>query len=142
MAGHPLVGTWIIDRDVTTDVEVPVVVVFTADGGFIDAHQGVAGVWEATGPQSAAMTIVPFIDGGAGGYSVVRATWEIDDSGDSMSGPANVTTVSPDGMVVMSVDINSHATRLHVDSIENAGNALPGFPTWTPAPAMEASPTS
>ncbi|HYP61589.1 MAG TPA: hypothetical protein VEQ36_14255, partial [Thermomicrobiales bacterium] len=35
MAGHPLVGTWIITRDITNTTEVPVVVVFTADGGFI-----------------------------------------------------------------------------------------------------------
>ena len=98
--GHPLVGTWIIDRDITVSVEVPVVVVFTADGGFIDPGQGVAGVWQATGPRSAAMTIIPFSDGGAGGYQVVRSTWEIDEGGDTMSGPATVTIVTPDGVVV------------------------------------------
>ena len=142
MAGHPIVGTWIIDRDVTSTNEIPVVVSFTSDGAFIDAHQGVNGVWEATGPRSAAMTIIPFSDGGAGGYQVVRATWDVDESGDSMSGPASVTVVTPDGTVVASIDIASSATRLRVDPMENAGMALAGFPTWTPQPPDEATPTS
>src|SRR6476659_2883214 len=94
MAGHPIIGTWIITRDITNTTEVPVVVVFTGDGGFIDPHQGVAGVWEPTGPQSAAMTIVPFVDGGAGGYAVVRAAWEIDAGGETMTGPAAVTVLT------------------------------------------------
>jgi len=139
---HPIVGTWIIDRDITSAAEVPVVVVFTSDGGFIDPGQGVAGVWEASGPQSAAMTIIPFTDGGAGGYQVVRATWEVDEGGDTMSGPASITFVAPDGSVTMAIEVNSNATRLKVDSMENGGQALAGFPTWTPAPPAEATPTS
>ncbi len=141
MAGHPLVGTWIIDRDVTATTEVPVVVVFTADGGFIDPGQGVAGVWEATGPRSAAMTIIPFVERGAGGYLVVRSTWEIEDDGDTMSGPASITVVTPDGTVVAESELSSRATRLRVDPIENGGTALAGFPTWTPAPPAGATPT-
>ena len=104
-------------------------------------HQGVNGVWESTGPNSAAMTIVPFAPDNTG-YQVVRATWEIDASGDSMSGPANVTVVTADGTVVQSIDINSTATRLKVDPMDNAGTALAGFPTWTPQPPAEATPSS
>ena len=141
-AGHPIVGTWIIDRDVTGTTEVPVVVVFTADGGFIDPGQGVAGVWEPTGPRSAAKTIVPFVEGGAGGYVVVRATWEVDERGDTMTGPASVTVVTPDGTVVAESQLTSRATRLRVDPMENGGQALAGFPTWTPAPPTPATPTS
>ncbi len=140
-AGHPIVGTWIIDRDTTTTDEVPVVVSFTSDGAFIDAHQGVNGIWEATGPRSAAMTIIPFAVDNTG-YQVVRATWEIDESGDSMSGPANVTVVSADGTVMAAIDISSTATRLKVDPMDNAGTALAGFPTWTPQPAEVATPTT
>jgi len=142
MAGHPIVGTWIIVRDITNTTEVPVVVVFTADGGFIDPGQGVAGAWESTGPRSAAMTIIPFTDGGAGGYAVVRGTWEIDEGGDAMSGPAAVTVVTPDGTVVAGVELSSRATRLKVEPMANAGQALAGFPTWTPAPPVDATPTS
>ena len=140
VAGHPIVGTWIIDRDVTSTTEVPVVVVFTANGAFIDPGQGVAGVWEPTGPRTAAMTIIPFVDRGAGGYTVVRATWEVEESGNTMSGPASVTVVAPDGTVVATGELSSRAIRLRVDPMENAGKALTGFPTWTPTPA--ATPTA
>ena len=142
MAGHPIIGTWIIVRDITNTTEVPVVVVFTADGGFVDPGQGVAGAWEPTGPRSAAMTIIPFTDGGAGGYAVVRATWEIDEGGDAMSGPATVTVVTPDGTVVAGIELSSRATRLKVEPMANAGTALAGFPTWTPAPPVDATPTA
>jgi hypothetical protein len=140
MAGHPIVGTWVIDRNTATTTEVPVVVVFTDTGGFIDPGQGVAGVWEPTGPRSAAKTIIGFPEGGAGGYAVIRATWEVDEGGDTMSGPAVVTIVTPDGTVVATNELTSHATRLRVDPIENGGTALAGFPTWTPAPP--ATPTA
>jgi hypothetical protein len=143
IAGHPIVGTWIIDRNIPTTAEVPVVVVFTADGGFIDPNQGVAGVWEATGPRSAAMTIIPFPGGRESTmYAVVRATWEIDEGGTTMRGPANVTVVAADGTVVATDELSSTATRLLVDPMENGGKPLAGFPTWTPAPPAEATPTS
>ena len=145
MAGHPIVGTWIIDRDMTSTTEVPVVVVFTADGGFIDPNQGVAGVWEPTGPRSAAMTIIPFPGGreATSGYAVVRATWDIDEGGDTMSGPAAITIVAPDGAVVATPpDSNSRATRMHVEPMANQGKGLAGFPTWTPATPEAGTPTS
>jgi hypothetical protein len=141
MAGHPIVGTWIITRDITNTTQVPVVVVFTADGGFIDPGQRVAGVWEPTGPQSAAMTIIPFIEEGNGGYGVVRATMEVDEGGDTMTGFSAITIVAPDGTVVASPEgSNGRATRLQVEPMENQGMGLTGFPTWTPAPP--ATPTS
>jgi hypothetical protein len=140
MAGHPIVGTWIIDRNTATTNDVPVVVVFTDTGGFIDPGQGVAGVWEATGPRSAAKTLIGFPDGGAGGYVVIRATWEVDAGGDTMSGPAVRTVVTPDGTVVATNELTSRATRLRVDPIANGGTALAGFPTWTPAPPATPTP--
>jgi predicted lipoprotein len=93
-------------------------------------------------PRSAAKTIVPFTDGGAGGYAVVRATWEVDETGDTMSGPASVTVVTPDGTVVATAEITSRATRLRVDPMTNAGQALAGFPTWEPAPPADATPAT
>jgi hypothetical protein len=140
LAGHPIVGTWVIDRNTATTAEVPVVVVFTDTGGFIDPGQGVAGVWEPTGPRSAAKTLIGFPDGGAGGYAVIRATWEVDEGGDTMSGPAVVTVVTPDGTVVATNELTSRATRLRVDPMANGGQALAGFPTWTPAPPATPTP--
>ena len=144
MAGHPLVGTWIIDRNIATTEEVPTVVVFTADGGFTDAYQGATGVWEATGPTSAAMTIIPFNGPpqATTGYAVVRATWEIDEAGDTMSGPANVTVLLPDGTVVATNEFSSTAVRMKVEPMENIGMPLAVFPIWEPPPPADATPTS
>jgi hypothetical protein len=139
MAGHPILGSWVIIRNVANPTEAPVVADFTADGGFIDPGQGTAGAWEPSGPNSAAITIVPFIDGGAGGYGVVRGEWTIDESGDAMSGTASVTILTPDGRIVANLDLESSATRLHVDPVANGGNSLSGFPTWSPAPATPAA---
>jgi hypothetical protein len=36
MAGHPLVGTWIVDRNPDDPTEIPTYNVLTADGGLID----------------------------------------------------------------------------------------------------------
>ncbi len=142
MTGHPLIGTWIIDRDTTTTAEVPVVVVFTADGSFIDpGGLGAAGVWEPTGPRSAVMTLIPFDEERTGGYIVVRSTLEIDEEGDSMMGPASATVVGPDGTVVVTEEYSTRATRMQVDPMANAGQPLAGFPTWTPEPPATATPT-
>jgi hypothetical protein len=144
MAGHPIVGTWIIVRDVTNTTEPPVVVVFTADGSFIDAYQGATGVWEATGPNSAAFTLIPFNGPpqATSGYAVVRGTWEIDDGGATMRGSANVTVLTPDGMVVATGELSSTATRMQVEPMENQGKPPAGFPTWSPATPEAGTPTS
>src|SRR4051812_2507103 len=74
MAGHPIIGTWIITRDINNTTQVPVVVAFTADGAFIDPGQAVAGVWEPTGSRSGGMTIIAFVNDD--GYGIVRGTFE------------------------------------------------------------------
>jgi hypothetical protein len=142
MAGHPIIGTLIIVRDITNTTEVPVIVVFTADGSFIDPHQGVAGVWESTGSQSAAMTVVPFIAGGTEGIGGVRGTWEIDAGGETMTGPAAVTILTPDGTVVAQAQLSSRATWLHVESMDKAGTGRSAMPVWTPATPEAGTPTS
>jgi hypothetical protein len=141
MTGHPLIGIWIIDRDITSTAEVPVVVVFTADGSFIDpGGLGAAGVWEPTGPRSAAMTLIPFDEEATGGYIVVRSTMEIDGEGDTWSGPASATVVGPDGTVVVTEEYSTRASRMRVDPMANAGQPLAGFPTWMPEPPATATP--
>ena len=58
MAGHPLVGTWIVDRNPADPTEMPTTNVFTADGGLIDPSVGAAGVWTATGERTADFTLI------------------------------------------------------------------------------------
>lgn len=142
MAGHPMVGTWVVDRDTTKANDAPSIVVYTADGGLIDPSQGVAGVWEATGPRSAAWTLVPFIQAGAGGYLAIRSTGEVDEGGNTLDSPYSFTVVAPDGTVMASGQGMSRYTRLPIEPIEAGGTPLSGFPTWTPAPPTDATPTA
>jgi hypothetical protein len=140
MAGHPIIGTWVVDWDVTTVDEAPSVVVYTADGGLLDPSQGVAGVWQATGPRSAAWTLVPLIDGGAGGYLAIRSTGEVAEEGNTLDSPYSSTVVTPDGTVVASGQGMSHYTRLQVEPIEEGGKPLAGFPTWELGSPPDATP--
>src|SRR5919112_3770608 len=80
MAGHPLVGTWIVDRNPADPTEMPTTNVLTADGGLIDPSVGAAGVWTATGERTADFTLIAiFAEGraaigvevGGGSYFVV-----------------------------------------------------------------------
>jgi hypothetical protein len=142
MAGHPLVGTWIFDKDIANPSEVPSVVVFTADGGLLDPSEGVAGAWQATGPRSAAWTLVDFVTDGPAGYVVVRSTGEIDEGGDALAGPYSFTVVAADGTVLASGQASSTAVRLPIEPIEAGGTPLAGFPTWTPATPTPSTPTS
>jgi hypothetical protein len=142
MAGHPIVGTWIFDRDISVPSDVPSIVVFTADGSLLDPSQGVAGVWKATAARSAAWTLVPFIQGGAGGYVAVRSTAEVDASGNALAGPYSFTVVSPDGTVMTSGNADSTAIRMVVEPVEAGGKPIAGFPTWEPAPPPDATPAT
>ncbi len=142
MAGHPIVGTWIFDRDIAVTTDTPSIVVFTPDGTLLDPSQGVAGVWEATGPRSAAWTLVAFIEGGAGGYVAVRSIADVDESGNELAGPYSFTIIAPDGTVMTSGNASSTATRMSIEPVEEGGKPLAGFPTWEPAPPADATPAT
>jgi hypothetical protein len=140
-AGHPMVGTWIVDRNPDAAADPPTVVVFTADGVWIDPLVGAAGAWQATGPRSAAWTLVGY-DQGSGGYFVVRTAAEVDDAGTSYAGLNTVTIVAPDGTVLAAMQGTPHGIRLQIEPVEAGGTPLAGFPTWTSAPAADATPTA
>jgi hypothetical protein len=141
MAGHPMVGTWIVDRDITTTTEgPPSIAVYTADGGLLDPGQGVAGAWQATGPRSAAWTLVLFPQDGPPGYLVVRSTGEVDEGGNTLDSPYSFTVVAADGTVLASGQGMSHYSRLPIEPIEAEGTPLAGMPTWEAAPSTAATP--
>ena len=142
MAGHPMVGTWIVDRDITTTTEgPPSIAVYTADGGLLDPSQGVAGAWQATGPRSAAWTLVLFPQDGPPGYLVVRSTGEVDEGGNTLDSPYSFTVVAADGTVLASGQGMSRYSRLPIEPIEAEGTALVGMPTWEPEQAAAATPS-
>ncbi len=80
MAGHPLVGAWVVDRNPADPTEIPTYNVITADGGVIDPTVGGAGVWEATGPDTATFTLTGTI-AELGGYFLVRGSLVVDAGG-------------------------------------------------------------
>jgi hypothetical protein len=142
MAGHPLVGTWIVDREADDTADAPTLLVYTADGSVIDPLLAAGGAWQATGPRSATVTLLGLIEGGAGGYIAIRSTVEIDEAGTSVAGSHTVTIVAPDGTVRNTVQGHGGATRFPIEGPAAAGTPLPGVPTWTPAPPPAATPTA
>ena len=91
MAGHPLVGSWMLDTDTADPDNPPTLAVFSADGVYLQHdYDGIDGVgsWEATGDSTAAMTFhtqFPDDEGEYGGSTVVRASIEVMANGDSLT---------------------------------------------------------
>ena len=103
MTDHPLVGAWILDRDTTHGTNPLQLIVATADGLYLGVEYGgrtAAGVWEATGPRTAAVTLrvtaadqgVPFV-----GLAIIRGTVEVAEDGLSFTAPYTLEVVGPDG---------------------------------------------
>jgi hypothetical protein len=103
MGGHPLVGTWLLDTNTADPANGPEVTIFTADGAYISVDaEGFPnhGVWEATGERTAALTIVsPGMEeeGVFAGTFMVRASVEVDETGDSFTAQYTGEFVTPDG---------------------------------------------
>ena len=102
MSGHPLVGTWLLDTNADDPANAPEVTIFTADGAYISVDaEGFPnhGVWEATGERTAGLTIVsPGMEEETfAGTFVVRASIEVDESGDSFTARYTGEFVAPDG---------------------------------------------
>jgi hypothetical protein len=104
MNRHPLVGTWLLDTDADDPANAPDVVVFTGGGAYISVDaEGFPslGVWEASGERSATLTLVsPGVeeeDGAFAGTFMVRATIDVDESGDTFTAQYTGEFVEPDG---------------------------------------------
>jgi hypothetical protein len=85
LAGHPLVGAWLLDTDTEDSEDTLTPVLFSSDGTYlqVDEDGSAIGVWEATGERTANLTILFFDEGGS--YKV-RAMIEADETGDELSG--------------------------------------------------------
>jgi hypothetical protein len=142
MAGHPLVGTWIVDRNPDDPTEIPTYNVITADGGVIDPTVGGAGVWEATGPDTANFTLTGTI-AELGGYFVVRGILTADAGGETATASVSSTIVAADGTnmdQLTEAQLTARYTRLRIEPQDAVGQPLPQFPVWTPPPP--ATPTA
>jgi hypothetical protein len=144
MAGHSLVGTWIVDRIPDDPTEIPTYNVITADGLVIDPTQGGAGVWEATGPDTANFTLSGTI-AELGAYFVVRGSLTVDAGGETATNSYSAWTVAADGSTMDELTIaqaTARYTRLRIEPPDAVGQPLAGFPTWTPATPTPGTPTS
>jgi hypothetical protein len=134
MAQHPIVGSWIVDRNPDDPTEIPTYNVITADGGIIDPTVGGAGVWEATGPDTANFTLTGTI-AEIGGYFLVYGSITIDPGEATGTVSYSSTIFAADGTVL---DPETEGTALYTRlTVEPQGTdgPLAGFPVWTPASA-------
>jgi hypothetical protein len=135
MAGHPMVGTWIVDRVVDIPNDPPTTNVLTADGGLADSTAGADGVWEATGPNTANYTLI-VIDARAGTYTMIRGSLEVDATGDTATASYSRTVVAAGGTVVdQQAEATAQYIRLRVEPQDAVGTPLANFPAWTAPPA-------
>ena len=104
MAGHPIVGTWIVDNDINAPANMPSLVTFSSDGIVIDPVAGFAGSWEATGARTGVFTLAGISAEGPGSYLLIRGPLEVDDAGNPVAGDYTVTIVGADGTVLDTVN--------------------------------------
>ena len=142
LAGHSLVGSWIVDTDIATGSDLPEIGIFTSDGTVfgLGATRWVSGAWEATDDSTGLATMVGVFAADGGGSVVLRGFHQVDETGNAWTCECTFTLVAPDGSVVTSGSATAHATRLPVESVDAAGSTLPDFPTWVPADAATPAP--
>src|SRR5215204_3564858 len=103
MAGHAIIGAWLLDVDTEDPSNPPSLAIFHDDGTYLqadaDGSNGV-GVWEATGANSAALTAIfhgQDESGNFGGATTVRATIEVDSSGEILTAQYTLEFGDPAG---------------------------------------------
>ena len=143
LAGHPFVGTWIVDRIPDDPTDIPTYNVITSDGAVIDPTQGGAGVWEATGPDTASFTLTGTI-ADLNAYFLVRGSVTVDEGGGHATNIYSSTIVAADGTVMEDLSVvgaTANYIRLRLEPVDATG-PLAEFPVWTPAPPSAATPTT
>ena len=157
VAGHPLVGSWVVEEilrpqnaGLGTPLPEPrpqavVIATLFADGnallsGFGAGQPAMQGKWIADGERAGTFTVVGLLIGGGGAsdgtLGRVRATVEVDATGDAFAGGYTFDIVAPDGGVVFTHYGWWSGTRVEVEPPDPAALTLgPGTPAaGTPAP--------
>lgn len=141
-AGHPLVGTWIVDTNTETNTDAPEIGIFTADGSTfgLGASRWVSGAWDVADDTAGTATLVGVFEGDRSGYVVLRGIHTVDASGDIWTCDCTFTVVGADGSVLDAGSAPAVAHRIPVQGVDLAGQGLTDMPIWTPP--MTATPTS
>jgi steroid delta-isomerase-like uncharacterized protein len=129
---HPVVGSWELDQDADDPASPPGLVIFGADGTFIELHErdsDGAGTWAAIDEETVSLTVVFHqIDADLvlEGTATVQATIQV--SGDTFTAQYTVAFTAPDGTVVGSDEGTATATRIGAASMVPIGTpaATPG----------------
>jgi acetyl esterase/lipase len=141
MAGHPLVGTWVLDLDVEAAEDPPLYLLFHADGTWLLANpyfgDGV-GAWQPTGERTADTTVV-FQDLNSDPSQVVPGTLTaslaiaVDATGDSFTARWSSEGRWFDGTLAARDDGTGRATRLAVEPLPASATPVAAEPTESPS---------
>ena len=98
LAGHPIVGSWLLDTDLTDPKNAVSLVAFTADGIYMEVDDdGTTGLgsWASTGDTTGEMTL-RFVD--ADGIAIIRASLEVSATDDMLRAEYTIEFVDPEGV--------------------------------------------
>jgi hypothetical protein len=129
MPGHLLVGTWIVDTDITTETDSPGLRVWTNEG-IVLGPQGEAGSWAVADVHTGVVTFTSIFPDGSGS-TVIHGPHVVDETGDTWTSDYSWTVVAPDGTVRDSGVSTARGTRLVVEPMGMAGDPLSAMHTWT-----------
>ena len=145
LAGHPLVGSWLVDTDTSTETDAPEFGVWTSDGIMMGiGSSSSSGMWQALDEQTGLVSFVGLFPDGSG-YIAVRGPHTVDETGNVWNAPYSWTVVGPDGTVLDSGESAARGIRIQEDlsvaatSPYGAGTPLAVMPTWSPAAATPTS---
>ena len=142
---HPIVGAWQADLDADSPNNPPALVVFHADGTYLQTDEtGVAlGAWEATGERTATLTVLILMsgeDGGPAGHLTIRAAYEVAADGQSYAGSHTLEFVGGEGMPAGELGPGS-ATGTRI-AVEPMGTPAASLAEAFGAPEAAATPAS
>jgi hypothetical protein len=101
--GHALVGTWFLDNSPENPTDARDTFSLHTDGTYIEARaDGTVrlGVWEATGPTTATLTIEAYSRDEAGanrGAIIIRLNITLNPDGNSYTAEGTIELIAPDG---------------------------------------------
>ena len=124
-AGHPLVGTWLVDTNAEDSNDPPARVVLGTDGSLVQVQLGrvAVGAWEPTGERTGALTVAAEVadDDGAVTIFIVRASLEASEDGQGWTAEATSEFIGPDGVSSGQLGpIPATATRVAVEPMSPA----------------------
>lgn len=143
LAGHPLVGAWMVDTNTETDTDSPEIGIFTSDGSVfgLGASRWVSGVWAADDDSTGTVTLVGVFEGNGGGYVVIRGLTAVEPTGNRWRcDDCTLSVIGADGTVIDSGSAPAQAYRIPSQGAEHAGQGLADMPRWVPV--MTTTPTS